>query len=202
MKTLIEYINENKSEDLNILYKFIKQHQGEEDFAFSKPIRKKQQLVFHFSGPDEVKDIMKHGFTRGTTLEHIKNTQEGFHSDENGKYCFAYDLKTFINDWYGCSAYGEFMSVAIVDCVQCNHIYDGDVQCIFVKGTENPIACFELDIERYSWGREVTFKRLDKKMRPCVSVRELLFESDFAKELNVLGIYLEDNKDAKKLLKY
>ena len=77
MKTLVDYITENKTDDLNILYKFIKQHQGENDFAFANPVRKKQQLVFHFSGPDEVKDIMKNGFRRGTTLEHIKNTEEG-----------------------------------------------------------------------------------------------------------------------------
>ena len=203
MKPLIKYINENAdNKELSALYKYIKQNQGQKDFAFEKPVRKKQILAFHFSGPDEVDDIMKHGFKRGTSLEHLRNTESGFHSDENGIYCFAWDLKTFINDWHGCAAYGDYMCVLMVDCVTCKHKFDEDQQCIFIKGTEKPIASFEVEQTKYSWGWEPTFKRRDKKMNICTSIRELLFESDFAEELSKYGIDLMNDKYASKLLRY
>ena len=188
-------------DNIDDLYRYLKQHEGEDGFFCERPTRKKRQLLFHFTGPDEAEEIMRNGFTIGTTLEHLKNTEMGYHSDENGKYDFAYDLKTFVNDWYGCSAYGCGMVVLIADSIRFYHKYDGEIQYMFINSTAKPIAAFELDIDYYSWGPEATFIRLDKDMRPCTSLREL-FTSEFGKELAQLGYDPYNIKTLNKIFRY
>lgn len=193
-KAIYKTLNENNAaSELDELYRYIKEHQGEEGFGFKNPIRKRNQLCFHFTDNEAANDIMSNGFKYGAPQEHLKNTNSGYHSSEKGKYCFAYNLSTFIHDWYGCSAYGESMIVSIADCVQCRHVYDEDIQCIFIKGTEKPIAAFDLDIERHYWGKDVTFHRLDKEMEPC-SLLQLLTRSDFSRELKNMGYDMSKNR--------
>ena len=153
MKPLNVFINES-SDELNALFRYLKDNERDDEFAFKHPVRKRGELLFHFSGPDEATDIMKNGFKIGTSLRHLHNTETGANSDETGKYNFAYDFATVKRDLKGCTAYGEYMVVFVSDCVICRHQYDEDKQAIFINRDAKPVCALHVDYHWYTKGQD------------------------------------------------
>lgn len=168
MKSLYEYICEALS-PLTTLFNYIKQNQKDSKFALRKPVKKKRQLLFYFTGFDDGKYIMKHGFTHGTSLQRLGYSSRGVY--ENGDYITAYDEQSVRNDLKTLTDNGHYMIVLGADCVKCKNQRDNNTEYVFVRQFETSVVIVDCVFNGTEFSH---FETIDEKHVKYYDLDELL----------------------------